>query len=226
MSAGGFALDGRTFAAVLFDLDGTLIDSTPAVDRSWAAWAREFGMEGNPVLGRHGLPAADKVQAMAEGGALGSDVVAAASARIAELELGDTQDIVTLPGARAALAALPGRRAAIVTSCSRPLADARLRAAGLIAPPILVTADELDFGKPHPEGYRTAATRAGYDPHRCLVVEDAPSGLEAGRAAGCVTLAVTTTTPVEQLMADAVVGTLADVRFSIDDHGVRIVRAS
>lgn len=210
-------VSAREFAAVLFDLDGTLIDSTPAVERSWLRWAEEEGVDPARLRGSHGVPSAGIVARL-----LPEPRWAAASRRIEEIEVGDTDGITVLPGAAEALAALAGSdghlgRAAIATSCTRPLARARMVATGLAQPRVVVTADDIDRGKPHPDPFLEAARRLGVDPADCLVVEDAPSGLAAAKAAGCTTLAVTTTTAREVLEADpnadAVVGLLSDVRF-------------
>ncbi|GAB3593653.1 HAD family hydrolase [Angustibacter peucedani] len=211
-------LAGRRFAAVLFDLDGTLVDSTAAVVRSWVAWALERDIDPVRLQGYHGVPAR----------AIVSDFVAApevdaATARITELELLDVRGITVLPGASEALAGLPEGRAAIVTSCTQPLAAVRVGATRLEQPAVVVTADDVEHGKPHPEPYLLGAERLGVDPADCLVVEDAPSGLAAARAAGMATLAVTTTTPPEQLAADVVVPTLADVRLVADADGVQVL---
>lgn len=210
----------RRFAAVLFDLDGTLVDSTAAVLRSWLAWAAERGIEPARLQGYHGVPAR----------AIVSDLVPAAevepaTARITELELLDVRGITVLPGAAEALLALPAGRAAIVTSCTSPLAAARVGATRLEAPDVLVTADDVERGKPDPEPYLLGASRLGVAPDECLVVEDAPSGLAAARAAGMATLAVTTTTARELLAADAVVGTLADVLLTAGPDGVGVSAA-
>lgn len=211
------AFEGRTFSAVLFDLDGTLVDSTDAVVRCWLAWAHERGIEPERLQGYHGVPAVDIVRDL-----VSVDDVPAALARISDLELLDVRGITLLPGAAEALAALPAGRAAIVTSCTDALAAARIAATRLDAPPVLVAADHVHRGKPDPEPYLLAAERLGVDPAQCLVVEDAPSGLAAARAAGMASLAVTTTTPRPELRADAVVGTLADVALSCDADGVRV----
>ena len=137
----------------------------------------------------------------------------AAIARINELELADVADIVVLPGAAEALKALVDAKNAIATSCTGPLAQARIRAAGLVPPSTLVTADDVTHGKPDPEPFLVAAEKLGADPTRCLVVEDAPMGLQAAHAAGCFTLAVVTTTPREALDADAIVDDLSAVEF-------------
>lgn len=209
---------GETFDAVLFDMDGTLLDSLPAVVRCWLRWAGEFGVPPQTLWGTtmHGRPAAEIV----------ADLVPAARierayARIVELEVSDTEGCVPLPGALAALAAAGGR-AAIVTSCSAPLAGARLSAAAIPPPTVVVTADDVTHGKPHPEPFVKAAALLGVDPARCLVVEDAPAGLAAGAAAGCATLALTTTHPGTDLVADLIVTTLADVMLLALPDGIRV----
>jgi sugar-phosphatase len=210
-------LEGRSFAAVLFDMDGTLIDSTPVVVRSWVRWAQEEGLDPRRLAHSHGVPARGIIE-----GVVPAERVEAAVARIEQIELGDTEGILLLPGAAAALTALEGGHSAIVTSCTRPLAAARIDATGLVAPSLVVTASDVERGKPHPDPYLLAAQRLSADPADCLVVEDAPSGLASARAAGCATLAVTTTTAREDLAADAVVETLAEVRFHVDGGRVRV----
>jgi mannitol-1-/sugar-/sorbitol-6-phosphatase len=210
-------LDGRDFAAVLFDMDGTLIDSTPVVVRSWVRWAQEEGLDPVRLAHSHGIPARGIIE-----GLLPTERIDAAVARIEQIELGDTDGIAVLPGAAAALLALQGGHSAIVTSCTRPLAAARIDATGLVAPALVVTASDVPRGKPHPEPYLLAAQRLSVDPADCLVVEDAPGGLTSARAAGCATLAVTTTTAPADLHADAVVETLADVRFRVEDGRVLV----
>jgi sugar-phosphatase len=206
------SLEGRTIAAVQFDMDGTLIDSIPVVIRSWLRWAQEEGVDPRRLAGFHGVPARGVIAAL-----LPPDRVDAAFDRIEAIEIADTDGITILPGALEALAALTGEveRCAIATSCTRPLADTRLATTGLPAPRVVVTASDVTRGKPYPEPFLLAAEGLGVDPADCLVVEDAPGGLEAGRAAGCATLAVSTTTAAADLVADAVVETLADVRFSV-----------
>ncbi len=213
------ALEGRTFDAVLFDLDGTLIDSTPAVVRSWVTWAHEHDLDPRSLEGNHGVPAAQIVASV-----LPAHQVPAGLQRIVEIEVADVEGILVLPGSLDALAALAGA-CAVVTSCTRVLAEARIAATGLPAPSVVVTADDVTTGKPDPAPYLLGARLLGVDPSRCLVVEDAPKGLLAGSLAGAATLAVTTTTPADQLGADAVVTDLSDVRFTASADGVRVVRA-
>ena len=225
-------LDGRDFAAVLFDMDGTLIDSIPVVVRSWLRWAQEEGVDPARLVGFHGVPARGIAAQL-----LPPERVDAAVDRIEAIETADTDGITVLPGTLEALATLTGagaavaggaRRAdlcAIATSCTRPLATARIEATGLPAPRVVVTASDVAQGKPHPDPFLLAAQLLGVDPRECLVVEDAPGGLEAARAAGCATLAVTTTTAESDLVADAVVATLADVRFSVVAGRVHVTAA-
>ncbi len=215
-------LTATGFAAVIFDMDGTLIDSTPAVLRAWAHWAEEHGLSPEQLQGFHGVPSAGVVRAV-----LPAERTAAAIERINELELTDVDDIVVLPGAAESLAALPADRVAIATSCTTPLAAARIGASGLQAPAVLVTASDVEHGKPAPDPFLLAARRLGVDPADCLVVEDAPKGLQAAKAAGCATLAVVTTTAREELDADLVVDDLAAVSWDERDGLIRLtVRSS
>jgi mannitol-1-/sugar-/sorbitol-6-phosphatase len=207
----------RVFDAVLFDMDGTLIDSTAAVIRAWKMWAVEHGLPADVQNGWHGVPSASVVRAVLE-----ADRHEAAIARINELEIAELDDIVVLPGALEALAALRGAKNAIATSCTVPLAQARLTAAQLTPPSVLVTADDVLHGKPSPDPYLEAARRLGVDPAGCLVVEDAPAGLKSARAAGCATLAVSTTTLPEDLIADATVQDLSHVQFEVTPLGIRV----
>lgn len=217
---GTAGLAGRTFDAVLFDMDGTLIDSAPAVERSWVRWAKEQGLI-DYRHADHGKPARSIVASL-----MGADRVEESLARIIEIETDDTGGIRALDGAAELLNTLPANRIAIVTSCTRGLADARLRAARLQPPPVLVTFDDITEGKPHPEGYLLAARRLGADPARCLVVEDAPVGLMAARAAGCATLAVTGTFPAHDLEADLVIPGLTGLRFLETGKGIRLSTGS
>ncbi|SDO46423.1 sugar-phosphatase [Nakamurella panacisegetis] len=202
----GPAISDRTFDAVLFDMDGTLVDSTPAVERSWAIWSIEYGMTRSALEAGHGQPASQLVRSL-----VADHQVDEAMLRIAELELADVHDITILPGAAELLSTMPADRVAIVTSATRALATARIAAAGLTAPAVVVTFDDVSNGKPDPEPFLIGAARLGVDPARCLVVEDAPAGIAAGRAAGCMTLAVTTTSTREELDADLVVDRLTEV---------------
>jgi sugar-phosphatase len=174
------------FAAVLSDLDGVLVDSMAATARAWAAWADRHGLDGVAIqAANHGKPAAEVVAAFVP-----PERLAEEAATLERLEIEDTEGVVALPGAAGVLA-LPV--VAIATSCVAPLARARIAAAGLRAPAVLVTSDQVAHGKPAPDSYRLAAERLGVDPADCLVLEDAPAGVAAGRAAGMAVWAVTTT---------------------------------
>jgi sugar-phosphatase len=138
-------------------------------------------------------------------------------ATLAASESTETDGIYEVPGARELLASLPADAWAIVTSGIRPVAELRIRHTGLPTPRVLIPADEVRHGKPHPEGYLTAAARLGVDPERCIVIEDTPPGIEAAHAAGMRVIAIASTYPPAALgKADAVVGELTSIRLNHD----------
>ena len=194
--------------ALLFDMDGTLVDSTGSVLRSWQTVAAEFAIPEDlfAVVPRHGRPAGEILADLVP-----RDVIAPAAARLDELERTDTAGVILLPGAAELLAAAPRGRWAVVTSAGRPLARVRLSAAGIDAPRV-VTIDDVSRGKPDPEPFLLGAKLLGVPPEGCLVFEDAPAGLAAARAAGASTIAVTTTHTADQLDADLVVPDLTGIR--------------
>lgn len=208
----------HAFEAVIFDLDGTLIDSTAAIDRSWLAWMKEFGVDPNLAERHHGVPAAEIVRALLADQERQPEAIQ----RIHELETTDVAGVIALPGAKKALAALHHARSAIATSGTLALARARIAAAALVPPSVLVTADDVRRGKPAPDPFLEAARRLGVNPGRCLVVEDAPQGLAAATAAGCATLAVLTTTSRENLYADFIIPDLSTVTFEVSAEGIRV----
>ena len=216
--AGG-TLFGRVFAAVLFDMDGTLTDSAPSVERCWTLWGARRGLPREDVLLAHGIPARQILAMMVKDHEIDEQL-----AVIERMEIEDCAGVVPLPGAIAALSGV-GPRAAIVTSCTRDLFLVRSLVAGLPVPKTVVTASDVELGKPDPAPYLLAARRLGVDPRSCLVVEDAPAGLAAGRAAGCSTLAVTTTHRRSELHADLTVGDLSELRFEVDGGDVVVRRA-
>jgi HAD superfamily hydrolase (TIGR01509 family) len=177
-------MDLSRVQAVLLDMDGTLVDSDAAVERSWRTWAAEYPVDpGRGPLIAPGLPALANVRRLRPDL---SEAAAAASARYQlELEYVDVADITAAPGAHELLGELDrlGLPWAVVTSADPPLARTRLAAAG-IRPALLVTIDDVRAGKPDPEGYLLAARRLGVAPARCLVVEDAEPGVAAGQASG------------------------------------------
>ena len=183
-------MDLQQLRAVLFDMDGTLVTSDESVERAWTTWADEYGVDAVEVLSQaHGAPAESTVVRMLPG--LDESARVAAAARQLELQYDDLDGVQAAPGAVEVLAALErlGLPWAVVTSADQRLAKVRLGAAG-IAPPLLVTIEDISRGKPDPEGYLRAAELLGVDPQYCLVVEDAEVGLQAGHAAGALTAAL------------------------------------
>jgi mannitol-1-/sugar-/sorbitol-6-phosphatase len=183
-----------TFAAVISDLDGVLVDSSGPTVRSWRSWGERHGLDGEAIQARnHGRPARAVLAEHLPPAQLDEE-----AALLVDAETADTDGVVALPGAADVLA-LPAGRVAIATSCVAPLARARLAAAGLAAPGVLVSADEVARGKPAPDPYLLAAERLGVDPAACLVFEDAPAGIAAARAAGMTVWAVSTTHAADAL---------------------------
>ena len=183
-----------SFAAVISDLDGVLVDSMPATARAWAAWGRRRGIDGAAIqAANHGRPARAVIAEHVAPEHVQSD-----TDFLLEAEVTDTRDVVALPGADGVLA-LPV--VAIATSCVAALARARIAAAGLRAPEVVVTADQVSRGKPAPDPYLLAAERLGVAPADCVVLEDAPAGVAAGKAAGMAVWAVTFTHAAADLAA-------------------------
>jgi mannitol-1-/sugar-/sorbitol-6-phosphatase len=174
---------------VLFDLDGVLADSTPAVARVWTIWAHKHGFDPAETVRRaHGRPSITTIRELLPKADHGAE-----NELVERMEIEDVQDVVPLPGAVELLRALPANRWTIVTSCTRPLALVRLRVAGLPIPAKLITANEIANGKPNPEPYLKGAALLGVDPIQCVVFEDAPAGIRAGKAAGARVIALQTT---------------------------------
>jgi sugar-phosphatase len=198
----------RTVSAVLFDLDGVLVESRLSTERVWLSWALKNGIEEAALRSAmHGVRSADVVRSVRPD--LDADAEAAA---IEEAQAVDVDGLAAIPGAVEALSALKGDRVAVVTSGTRPLALARLGAVGIAAPAVIVFAGDVSRGKPDPEGYLAAARRLGVDPAEALVVEDAPPGIEAARAAGMAAVALPSTHAAEELgRADIVLGSLEEL---------------
>ncbi|CAM8676530.1 sugar phosphatase [Kluyvera sp. M-M157-B] len=198
----------------LFDLDGTLVDSLAVVERSWRFWAESYGVSPDAVLDfihgkqaittlRHFMPGKSEAEIQAE------------FLRLEQIEATDLDGISALPGALALLNQLDAQHIpwAIVTSGSIPVAHARHRAAGLPMPAVFVTAEQVKRGKPQPDAYLLGAERLGLAPQSCLVVEDAPAGVQSGLAAGCRVAAVNVPAGTPELrQVDFVLSTLASLR--------------
>ncbi len=195
---------------VLFDLDGVLVDSTPAVARAWAGWAREHGFEPDEVVKKaHGRPSITTIREL-----LPHADHAAEDREMERREIADVDGVIPLPGAMELLRALPLERWAIVTSCTRALAHVRIGAAGLPKPRHLVTATDVKHGKPDPEPYLKGAQILGVPASECIVIEDAPAGIRAGKAAGARVLALRTTASdaeLQQAGADWIVDDCAEL---------------
>ncbi len=184
------------FRGVLFDLDGVLVDSTPAVARVWAGWAHEHGFDPDEVVKMaHGRPSIGTIREL-----LPHADHEAENREVERREISDVEGVIPLPGALELLRALPLERWAIVTSCTRQLAGVRIAAAGLPQPKHLVTATDVRRGKPDPEPYLKGAQFLGVPAVDCLVIEDAPAGIRAGKAAGARVLALRTTASDSELL--------------------------
>lgn len=182
-------------SGLLFDMDGVLISSIGSVRRCWRRWAQRYDIPGAETYEiPHGVRALDIIQS------LRPDIDPAEGLRVIEdMEIEDTADLEVLPGVRDLLGALPTDRWAIVTSATKRLLVARLEVAGLPVPERIISGDMVERGKPDPEPYRRGAELLGHPPSDCIVVEDAPSGIASGKAAGCRVLAVLGTHSAEEL---------------------------
>ncbi|MFY9559519.1 MAG: HAD family hydrolase [Terriglobales bacterium] len=202
-------------SALLFDMDGVLVDSTHAVARVWRQWALERGFDPEKVVrAAHGRPSLDTVRDFLPNADSHTE-----NLKLERREVEDLEGVVAMPGAQALVKSLPAGRWTVVTSATRPLAEVRLRAAGLLIPESLITADDIQHGKPHPEPFLKAAARLGYAASDCVVVEDAPAGIRAGKAAGARVIAIPTTSDrgaLENAGADWVVRDCADIRAAFD----------
>ena len=195
---------------LLFDMDGVLIDSTPAVSRVWHRWAVAHGLDPETVVRMaHGRPSRTTIREL-----LPNADIEAEDREVERSEMEDLDGVALLPGARQLLESLPSDRWTIATSCTRPLAEVRLRAAGLPIPKTMITSSDVKIGKPHPEPYLKAAAILNCAASDCLVVEDAPAGVRSGRAAGCRVIAFPTTmerSELENAGANWIVRNCADI---------------
>jgi mannitol-1-/sugar-/sorbitol-6-phosphatase len=198
-------------AALLFDLDGVLINSTPAVARVWWRWAVEHGFNPEEVVARaHGRPSMATVRDY-----LPNADHEAENREVERREIEDLEGVVPLPGALDLLSRLPEDRWTIVTSCTRPLAEVRIKATGLPLPHEMITSNDIQHGKPHPEPYLKGASVLGFPAEECVVLEDVPAGVRAGKSAGARVIAFTTTvkaTGLKEAGADWIMNSCADIR--------------
>lgn len=195
---------------LLFDLDGVLADSTPAVSRVWTIFANKHGFDPEETVRRaHGRPSIATIREL-----LPNANHIAESALLERMEIEDIEDVVALPGAAELLHALAPDKWTVVTSCTRALALVRLRAAGLPIPAQMVTSNDIVNGKPNPEPYLKGAELLGLAAADCVVVEDAPAGVRSGKAAGARVIALQTTerqSLLREAGADWIVDTCASV---------------
>jgi len=198
-------------AALLFDLDGVLINSTPAVARVWSKWALERGFNPEEVVARaHGRPSLTTIRDY-----LPNADHEAENREVERREIADLEGVIPLPGALDLLGSLPVDLWTIVTSCTRALAEVRIRAAGLPLPRKMITSNDIQHGKPHPEPYLKGAAVLGFPPEDCVVLEDVPAGVRAGKSAGAKVIAFTTTVQravLKEAGADWILKNCGDVR--------------
>jgi sugar-phosphatase len=207
---------------LLFDMDGVLISSIGSVERCWKRWCAIYDVpDAAGFQVPHGIRAKDIMRMLKPEW---SEAQVAEGLRVIEdMEIEDTGDLKVLPGAKAVLEQLPPERWAIVTSATRRLLLARLKAAGLPVPQRLISGDMVERGKPDPEPYRRGAELLGLRPEECVVVEDAPSGVGAGVAAGSRVLAVLGTHALRELgKATWVVESLEDVAVRVAEDGLEL----
>ena len=207
--------------ALLFDMDGVLINSTPAVARVWRRWAIERGFNPEEVVERaHGRPSLTTVKEY-----LPDANHELENREVERREIEDLEGVVPLSGALELLASLPLDRWTIVTSCTRALAEVRIRAAGLPLPKTLITSNDITNGKPHPDPYLKGAAKLGFPASECVVVEDVPAGVRAGKMAGARVIAFTTTVEainLRQAGAEWVLSSCADIRLLGQDKGLTL----
>jgi mannitol-1-/sugar-/sorbitol-6-phosphatase len=206
----------RTFncSAILFDLDGVLVDSTGSVSRQWRLWAEENNIDPQKLVEMaHGVRTIEIVRRLAPHVDAEAEVK-----RLEKREADDHDGVAVMPGAAELLKSIPESRWCVVTSGTRYLAHSRLRFAKLPTPRVLVSADDVSKGKPDPEPYLMGAKLLGMNPAECLVIEDAPAGILAAHAGRMKAIAITSTYPASALgEADVVIQKLAQIRVNSVD---------
>jgi sugar-phosphatase len=207
---------------LLFDMDGVLISSIGSVERCWKRWCKRYGMPNAESFEvPHGVRAVDVMRMLKPEF---TEAQMAEGLRVIEdMEIEDTDDLTVLPGAKSLLSRLPPERWAIVTSATRRLLLGRLAVAGLPVPERLISGDMVVRGKPDPEPYRRGAELLGLTPGECVVVEDSPSGIGAGVAAGCRVLGMLGTHDVNELQAATwIVKSLKDIAVRVLENGLEL----
>ena len=211
----------KTFdcTAILFDLDGVLVDSTGSVTRQWRRWAEEQNIDPQKVVEiAHGVRTIEIVRKLAPHLEAEAEVV-----RLEKREADDHEGVAVMPGAAELLNAIPQGRWCVVTSGTRYLATSRLKLANLPTPKVLVSADDVSKGKPDPEPYLMGAKLLGMIPAECLVIEDAPAGIRAAHAGGMKAIGITSTYPASALQeADAIIQKLTQIKVSSVDGGHKL----
>ena len=206
-----------TVSAFLFDMDGTLVDSGAVVEQAWSIWARRYELDLQELLAySHGRPTLATMECFGERFAPGRKWQDEAD-EMQSFETTESGGSAPIPGAAELLIQLKDAPWAVVTSAPRLLAEARLQAAGLPLPKVLVPADEISKGKPDPEGFLKAARQLGFVASDCVVFEDTPPGVEAGLSAGMQVVGILTTVPGERLRTPHLIRTYSDLRVSM--HG-------
>ncbi len=210
-------------SAILFDLDGVLCDSTKAVDREWRDWAARKGVDGNAIMAiAHGVRTVEVIRQVAP------HLDAEAEATLIENEEAhDQRGVEVMPGALTLVNSIPDGRWGVVTSGSRLLATNRLQYCGLPVPEVMITADDVENGKPHPEPYLRGAQELKIPPTECLVIEDAPAGIQSACAGGMKVIGITSTYDAHVIKsADSVVSGLAQIQIRTDGAGTLVVETS
>ncbi|HEX7961797.1 MAG TPA: HAD family hydrolase [Terriglobales bacterium] len=208
-----------TGKAILFDLDGVLVDSTPAVERVWRRWAAAHNVDPEYVVSMaHGRRSVETIRVVAPEMKAEEE-----NLKVEQMEIDDKEGIVVIPGAPELLRSLPPERFTIVTSATPALAVARLGYAELPVPKRFVSADDVVNGKPDPEPYLKGAALLGFAAKDCIVIEDVPAGVQSAKAAGMRAIALTTTYPAAELTAaDAILSSCRDIKASFDGTELRL----
>lgn len=206
----------KKFAALLFDMDGTLLNSLAATERVWGNWARKHGLDVEAFMPTmHGVRGIDTITRL---GIEGVDPVSEAK-KILDDEVADVEGVIPIDGVVEFLSSLPSDSWAIVTSAPRILAERRMAAAGIPFPKVIVTSEDVASGKPHPACFLLGAERLGVNASDCIVFEDAPAGIKAGEAAGATVMVVAATHDYSSDSAHPSIDTYETLFANVDDNG-------